>query len=121
MFTIINILFTTFAPIKLIVMAQLGADKVLKVELITVGDFAKSQGISATAAYSAIRANLVDSFIIGKKVFICNTNLTRQYKPNESPRRKKIVKSKTKKKHPKVPIVEDERASMLRRMTSKKK
>lgn len=78
-------------------MAQLQNKDVLKVELFTVGEFAKAQGVSNTAAYAAIKANLVDSFVIGSKLFICNTNLTRQYKPNESPRRKKVAKSKKRK------------------------
>ena len=78
-------------------MPQLQNKDVLKVELFTVGEFATAQNVSHTAAYSAIKANLVDSFVIGSKVFICNTTLTRQYKPNESPRRKKATKSKKRK------------------------
>lgn len=80
-------------------MAQLAIKAVLKVQLCTVGEFATANGVSSTAVYAAIKANTVDHFTIGSKVFICNTNLTRQYKPNESPRRKKPVKAKKVKKH----------------------
>lgn len=78
-------------------MALLSSDKVFKIELSTCSDFAKSLHVSDTAIYYAIKNNLVDYVNIGGRNHIVLSPFTRQYRPNESPRRKKVVVRKKKK------------------------
>lgn len=73
-------------------MALLSSDKVFKIELQTCSDFAKSLHVSDTAIYYAIKNDLVDYVDIGGRNYIVLSPFTRQYRPNESPRRKKVIK-----------------------------
>lgn len=77
---------------------QLDNSKVFKVEVLTVAEFASAMsGISPTAIYSAIKAGAIDYVSIGKHKLIVMTKLTRQYKPNDSPKRIKPKKKLSKK------------------------
>lgn len=76
-------------------MALLAAGTVLKKELITIKAFAALMGnVSSSAIYYAIEHDMVDYYTIGDRSYIVITKLTRAYKPNDSPLRKKPVKKK---------------------------
>ena len=76
----------------------LTADKILKKEIHSIKDFAGILNISLTAVYSAIANEHIDYTTIGTTKFIVMTKLTKEYKPNKSPRRVKPKKKKTGKK-----------------------
>lgn len=77
-------------------MAQFTVEQMLKKEVQTVKEFAKSLSITPTACYYACKQSLVDYFVLGDRTYIVMTAFTKQYKPNSSPRRKKVAKKRKK-------------------------
>lgn len=77
---------------------KLSHSKVFKTDILPIKDFAAQSGnISSSAVYYAINNGLIDYIVLGDRSFVAMTKLTRQYKPNDSPNRKKPVKKKKKK------------------------
>ena len=76
---------------------ELEHSKVFKHEVVSVKKFAAASGsVSSSAIYQAVQKNLIDYITLDGRCLIVLTDFTRQYKPNDSPRRK--VPAKTKKK-----------------------